>query len=241
MKGHDAAMQIKWNKISFILYSLIFTLTFACGNSSGGSDAEPPPVVQLSLACRSGSTYCTPTNKRMTNTIKDDNLPAYTVSRSGGQTTSPVTVTLEWTITSQHMGPTETVYSDNHENFGTSATMDVLGGGLYAFQFLKGSSGTSTEMSKLETVDVGAQTFTITIPAGATSSSSFRLEPSQLPRYRTNVAYKYSITSNPGTAIPTSGTVGISVIANSGYIVSTVAFSEELTIEYNYDTINQDD
>ncbi len=201
---------------------------FACGNSGGGGGGSDTGLtVQLALECN--STNCT-TNREITNTIKDDYLPTYTVSRNG-DLTSDLILTMKWSVSSSNGNGMATKYYGDIGFFGSQPNQGYPV--LYKFYFISGGTRISTIQGIV--VDDMAQTFTITIPAGV-SSQSFRLKPSQEPYASTPVSDR----ATPGSF----GTINIEieniVTANSGHTVSTTASSEELKINYDNKPIDSD-
>ena len=144
-------------------------------------------TVSLSLACSDGyeddNGVCTAGEAiEITNTIKDANLPIYTVTRTVS-TSDSLTVTLKWVITASDASSALTKYLKDPKissySFGSNTpacTKYVPTGGYYTFKFL----GDSTDPTRTPAVMVAAKTITVTIPASH-SSFSFRLDPFRCP------------------------------------------------------------
>ena len=149
-------------------------------------------TVSLSLACSDGyeddNGVCTADEAiEITNTIKDANLPIYTVTRSA-PTSDPLTVTLKWVITASDASSALTRYLGNPQiSFQSISTtfpacvthtpnnaMD----GYYTFKFLEdvGNEGPSPT----PVVTAADTSITVTIPADDLSVS-FRLDPFRCP------------------------------------------------------------
>ena len=197
-------------------------------------------TVSISLNCttgRVGNQKCTSSPKKISNTIKEANLPIYTVARSAS-TSDPLTVTLEWMITGNNVSSETTRYLENPQisfQRGSTITFSNPGcnlhtpndaaDGFYSFKFL----GNGTDPAP--TVDKTKKSITVTIPANS-KTVAFRLDPFRCP--------DFTSPSNNQAQSGSTANVSIGIVTTSNNEVLDTA-SEILKIEYKNLMVDSND
>ena len=207
-------------------------------------------TVSLSLACSDdyieangiGTTPKTPPSEctnspiEITNTIKDDNLPIYTVTRSD-PTTSSLTVTLSWVITgsdastalTRYLGNPKLSFQSTDQNF-PACIIHIKNDdedGYYTFKFLEDGTG------QAPTVNETNKSITVTIPADE-PSVSFRLDPFECPDLR-------SKQNGSGAAMGAYATVSINIkTTTDSHQLMVVNTPKVLKIKYENEAVNSD-
>ncbi len=209
-------------------------------------------TVSLSLACKDSSSGtrasgCSSTPIEITNTIKDDHLPIYTVTRSV-PTSDPLTVTLKWVITGSDASSALTRYLGNpklseQQVFASPDgcyfhTKGSTKDGYYTFKFL----GDGTDPSSTPAVIVADKSMTVTIPAHDPNTNepglsvSFRLDPFRCPDI-TSTRYG----ANSGAVGNPNAKVGINIMTTSDNEVMFDTIPKvELKIKYENGAVNSD-